>query len=100
MDETEATTSAVEVLAKIWDDLADTQAAQSSHRAGFYMANAAVIRQLAKERDEALAKIEHLLGVLRQVQQNIIPFTRDTGHNAVDREMNEAIEAVRSALKQ
>ena len=47
---------------------------------------------------DAQVEIDLLRDILRRVNADLIPHLRDTGHNAVDREMSETISAVRGAI--
>lgn len=43
-------------------------------------------------------RIRQLEGAVRGLLTCAVPHTRDTGHNAADREMSEAIKAARAAV--
>lgn len=43
-------------------------------------------------------RIRQLEGAVRGMLTCVVPHTRDTGHNAADREMTEAIKAARAAV--
>jgi hypothetical protein len=45
--------------------------------------------------NEAAREIERLRRIIEAVRRDILPHVRDTGHNAADREISHAAQAVR-----
>lgn len=51
-----------------------------------------------KTTPEPMERVALLEKVIRSLLRDVVPHARDTGHNAADREMREAIEAARAAV--
>lgn len=52
----------------------------------------------ANQKNTTQERVEHLENVIRALLKDVVPHTRDTGHNAADREMSAAIKAARAAV--
>jgi len=46
----------------------------------------------------ALERITELEGIVKSLLTDVVPHVRDTGHNAADRELKEAIRAAHAAV--
>jgi hypothetical protein len=51
-----------------------------------------------REREQMEDRIAALESALRAMLTDVVPHTRDTGHNAADREMREAIKTARALV--
>lgn len=52
-------------------------------------------RREFEQLEERVSALEH---ALRAMLTDVVPHTRETGHNAADREMNEAIKNARALV--
>jgi hypothetical protein len=55
-------------------------------------------RTAVKGWDDASERVKQLEGVVRALLRDVVPHTRETGHNAADREMRAAIDAAHAAV--
>lgn len=55
--------------------------------------------EATQEREWTEERIAALTSALRGLLDHVVPHARDTGHNAADREMREAIQVARKLVK-